>query len=96
MSPLLRLAVASLLLTPVPAPAMNLDAEDAYFESCVFEYVNRRMGNPDQAAAYCYEKAYGSEQSPLPSIKPPSKWIPIQSCPGFTVPRCDPPFVQPK
>lgn len=63
----MRAALAVLLVIgtaplPVRVSAQSSVADpDAYFESCVSEYVRRGMGNADAAAAYCYPKAYGSE-----------------------------------
>ena len=71
-------AVAALACAPFAwSAASATDAQDAYFESCVQQYVARNMGTPDAAAAYCYGKAYGSEtsgggQSNIPTPVPPA------------------------
>lgn len=58
-------AVLVLSSTPLGSPAAaqynTFEEQDAYYASCVEQYVARNMGTPDQAAAYCYTKAYGSE-----------------------------------
>jgi len=57
---------AAIVVVPLAsgsALAVDRDAQDAYFDSCVTEFVRRNMGSPDAAAAYCYVKAYGTETS---------------------------------
>lgn len=58
------LLVTSMSMTSTPAQAESWSEErDAIFLSCVEQYVARNMGSPDAAAAYCYERAYGSERT---------------------------------
>ena len=66
MKMLLAVAVAGASIPALPTAAAAetwSEEQDAYFMSCVNEYVTRNMGSPDAAAAYCYERAYGSERT---------------------------------
>ena len=63
--------VAALACAPLAwSAASATDAQDAYYQSCVDQYVARNMGTPDAAAAYCYPKAYPNEGGGYPGTDP--------------------------
>jgi len=45
------------------ATATDWDALDAEYAQCVERYVRDGFGNPDQAAAWCYPRIYGPEET---------------------------------
>lgn len=60
------LIAAVMLVAPLyvsSASATDWDALDAEYEQCVARYVQDGFGNPDQAAAWCYPRIYGGEES---------------------------------
>lgn len=57
------ISLAVLPLTATPASASFNPAADAYYESCLHEFLSRQMGTTNDAVAFCYPRAYGSETS---------------------------------
>ncbi|OAH35454.1 hypothetical protein AX777_03275 [Sphingobium yanoikuyae] len=55
---------------PTTIPSEGTDEQDAEYEACKARYVRDGFGNYDQAAAWCYPRIYGSEDSPYPGKDP--------------------------
>ncbi len=56
---------------PAAAQTRTVEERDAYFEACKADYMSRGFGGEDEAAAYCYPKAYEEEGFTPPPRDPP-------------------------